>query len=62
MPKQGQGQAMAETDHPLKRLVQTAAPDFASWLLGEEVQEIETVNVESSFRAEAAPGRCAGAC
>ena len=28
---------MAATDHPLKRLVTMAAPDFAAWILGQPI-------------------------
>ena len=37
---------MAETDNPLKRLVETAISDFAAWLLGVEVQDAYAVNIE----------------
>ena len=37
---------MAETDNPLKRLVEVAISDFAAWLLGVEVQDAYAVNIE----------------
>jgi hypothetical protein len=37
---------MPDTDGPLKRLVETSATDFAEWLLGAEVREIQAINVE----------------
>jgi predicted transposase YdaD len=33
---------MAETDHPLKRLMTLAAIDFAAWLLGQPVRSVTT--------------------
>jgi len=33
---------MAETDHPLKRLMAPAAADFAAWLLGQPVRSVTT--------------------
>jgi len=33
---------MAETDHPLKRLMAPAAIDFAAWLLGQPVRSVTT--------------------
>ncbi|MFP4441355.1 MAG: hypothetical protein ACLFVO_29335 [Chloroflexaceae bacterium] len=33
---------MAETDHPLKRLMVLAAVDFAAWLLGQPVHSVTT--------------------
>ncbi len=37
---------MAETDSPLKLLVSTCILDFAAWLLQEEVQDAQPLNVE----------------
>jgi hypothetical protein len=34
--------SMAETDHPLKRLMTLAAVDFAAWLLGQPVRSVTT--------------------
>jgi predicted transposase YdaD len=33
---------MADTDHPLKRLIALAAMDFAIWLLGQPVRSVTT--------------------
>lgn len=33
---------MAETDHPLKRLIALATTDFAAWLLGQPVRSVTT--------------------
>lgn len=37
---------MAETDDPLKRLLHTSIKDFAAWLLGADVVDARTVNIE----------------
>ena len=37
---------MAETDSPLQLLVSTGILDFAAWLLQEEVQDAQPLNVE----------------
>lgn len=37
---------MAETDSPLKRLVQSAPIDFAAWLLDTEVIAAHEINIE----------------
>ncbi|MCX6046632.1 MAG: hypothetical protein NT075_16125 [Chloroflexi bacterium] len=37
---------MAETDNPLKRLIDSAIFDFASWLLDAEVQTVDAMNIE----------------
>jgi hypothetical protein len=37
---------MAETDSPLKRLVQSAPVDFAAWLLNTEVIVAHEINIE----------------
>jgi hypothetical protein len=39
---------MAETDNPLKRLLQAAIEDFAAWLLAAEIRDVQTVNIEFS--------------
>lgn len=42
---------MAETDGPLKRLVNTFSADFAAWLLDAEVREVRPLNSELSTEA-----------
>ena len=37
---------MAETDSPLKRLVNFCIKDFAAWLLDAEVRDAHTLNIE----------------
>jgi hypothetical protein len=57
---------MADTDSPLKRLLEIAAADIATWLIGQEVIETFAVNIElpadamrvdQLFRAVLADGR-----
>jgi hypothetical protein len=38
---------MADTDHPLKRLIALAAMDFAVWLLDQPVQQVTTTRCKS---------------
>jgi predicted transposase YdaD len=42
---------MADTDSPLKQLVESCILDFAAWLLNAEVQEAHAVNVELTGRS-----------
>lgn len=57
---------MAQTDNPLKNLVQTSITDFAAWLLDGDVDEVtplnvefagQTVRVDQLFRVVLADGR-----